>query len=76
MTDLEKATYLGEHVGRFIHFYHILNGDSTAKIVSVNPVKRTFEYTAGDFYHTLTASFDDVVEFEFRSNGIPPPTSK
>ncbi len=48
MTDLQKAIYLGENVGEVIHFYHRLNGDSTVKIISVNPTKRTFEYTFED----------------------------
>ncbi len=73
MTDLDKATYLDEHIGQHIHFYHLLNGDSTAKIISVNPGKRTFEYLCGDPTNALTMSFDEIAEFEFRNKGIPPP---
>ncbi len=78
MTDLEKAIYLGEHIGKVVHFYHRLNGDSTIKIISLNISKRMFEYTSGEFTPPLThtMSFDEVVEFDFRNKGIPPPLSK
>ena len=73
MTDLQKAIYLGENVGEVIHFYHRLNGDSTVKIISVNPTKRTFEYTFEDCTPpSFTMSFDEVLEFGFRNNGVPP----
>lgn len=76
MTDLEKATYLGEHIGQHVHFYHRLNGDSTAKIISLSAIKRTFEYSIGDSTQTFTMSFGEVVEFGFRNNGIPPAIMK
>ena len=76
MTDLEKAIYLSNNVGNVIHFYHRLNGDSTVKIISVNPGKMTFEYSVDDSDNPLTLTFGEVVEFDFRINGIPPPLSK
>jgi len=72
MTDLDKAIFLAEHVGKVVHFYHRVNGDSTGKIIAVDTTKRTFEYTVADATQILTMSFSGVVEFDFRKNGIPP----
>ena len=76
MTDLEKATYLNKNIGCNVPFYHILNGDSIAKILSVSALRRTFEYIGSGSDNSLTMPFDDVIEFAFRSNGIPPPLSR
>ncbi len=72
MTDLEKSAYLDIHICEHVPYYHVLNGDSTAKILSVNALRKTFEYTGTGSDNAKTMRFEDVVEFSFRSKGVPP----
>ena len=71
MTDLQKYTYLKLHIGVRVHLYHILNGDLTLEIVSINYRARTFKYRCGAFTATASMDFSEVVQFDYRGSGIP-----